>query len=105
MSDHDTSSVPTPLPGHSITELLSEAEIQGRVAALGAIITRDYPDTDEPLLLVGVLKGATLFLADLLRSINRPVEFRFRCRVFLRSRNKDVRRSACTERLGLLCIR
>ena len=63
--------------GPEISELISEAEIQARVRELGEMITRDYPNNDEPLLLVGVLKGATLFLADIVRSINRPVEIDF----------------------------
>ena len=66
------------LPPHSIGEiLLTEQQIQARVAEMGAEITRDYPAHDEPLLLVGVLKGATLFLADLVRQIDRPLEFDF----------------------------
>jgi len=65
------------LPGHTVRELLTEEQIARRVEALGAAITRDYPDPDEPLLLVGVLKGATLFLADLVRCIERPLEFDF----------------------------
>ena len=66
------------LPPHTIGEvLLSEETVLARVAEMGAEITRDYPAHDEPLLLVGVLKGATLFLADLVRHIDRPVEFDF----------------------------
>jgi hypoxanthine phosphoribosyltransferase len=65
------------LPDHSLSVLLTEAQIARRVEELGAAIMRDYPDPDEPLLLVGVLKGATLFLADLVRCIERPVEFDF----------------------------
>lgn len=65
------------LPSHSIDVMISEEQIQRRVRELGEDIRRDYPDPSEPLLLVGVLKGATLFLADLIRSIERPVEFDF----------------------------
>lgn len=57
--------------------LLTEAQIAQRVGELGARITSDYPNFEEPLLLVGVLKGAALFLADLVRTIERPVEFDF----------------------------
>ena len=57
--------------------LLTEQEIQARVQELGRQIAEDHPDATEPLLLVGVLKGATLFLADLVRSISRPLEFDF----------------------------
>jgi len=65
------------LPGHTVTEMISASAILARVEELGAAITSDYPDSTRPLLLVGVLKGATLFLADLVRHINRPVEFDF----------------------------
>lgn len=57
--------------------LLTEEQIARRVGEIGAAITRDYPDRSQPLLLVGVLKGATLFLADLVRQIERPLEFDF----------------------------
>ena len=65
------------LPEHTIEVLLSEETVLARVAEMGRAITADYPDALEPLLLVGVLKGATLFLADLVRQIDRPVEFDF----------------------------
>jgi hypoxanthine phosphoribosyltransferase len=61
----------------AIRELISESDVQRRVTEIGAAITRDYPNHDEPLLLVGVLKGATLFLADVVRKISRPVEIDF----------------------------
>ena len=62
---------------HQIEVMISERRIQKRVGELGAAIGRDYPNPAEPLLLVGVLKGAALFLADLIRCISRPVEFDF----------------------------
>jgi hypoxanthine phosphoribosyltransferase len=46
-----------------------------RVSELGAKITEDY--ADSPPLLVGVLKGAMLFMSDLARSIELPVEVDF----------------------------
>ena len=46
-----------------------------RVAELGAEVTRDY--RDRPPLLVGVLKGAFMFMADLSRAINLAVECDF----------------------------
>jgi hypoxanthine phosphoribosyltransferase len=56
--------------------LLSEEEIQTRVAELAAQISADYADAEE-LVLVGVLKGAFIFLADLSRklTIPRTIEF------------------------------
>ncbi|HZO89681.1 MAG TPA: hypoxanthine phosphoribosyltransferase [Chthonomonadaceae bacterium] len=62
---------------HELEVLITEEQIARRVRELGAAIARDYPDPAQPLLLVGVLKGATLFLADLVRCIERPVEFDF----------------------------
>jgi hypoxanthine phosphoribosyltransferase len=50
-------------------------ELQQRVAELGKEITSDY--ADHPPLLVGVLKGAFVFMSDLSRSIDLPVEFDF----------------------------
>jgi hypoxanthine phosphoribosyltransferase len=55
--------------------LLSAEQIQAMVAALGAAVQRDY-DGLHPVLL-GVLKGSVVFLADLLRQIEIPVEIDF----------------------------
>jgi hypoxanthine phosphoribosyltransferase len=55
--------------------LVDADEVQQRVAQLGKEITSDF--ADEPPLLVGVLKGAFMFMADLSRSIDLPVEFDF----------------------------
>lgn len=49
--------------------------LAARVAELGAKITEDYAST--PPLLVGVLKGAMLFMSDLARAISLPVEVDF----------------------------
>jgi hypoxanthine phosphoribosyltransferase len=49
--------------------------LQKRVAELGAQLTEDY--TGRRPLLVGVLKGAFMFMSDLARSIDLPVEFDF----------------------------
>ena len=48
--------------------LIPESEVQGRVAELGREISAVYTD-DDHLLLVCVLKGAFMFLADLVRHI------------------------------------
>jgi hypoxanthine phosphoribosyltransferase len=50
-------------------------EIEARIVELGAEITRDY--AENPPLLVCVLKGAFIFLADLARQIRLPVEVDF----------------------------
>ena len=56
--------------------MISEAQIAERVAELAAQISKDYADK-APLILVGVLKGSFIFLADLSRklSIPRTIEF------------------------------
>ncbi|HWF15221.1 MAG TPA: hypoxanthine phosphoribosyltransferase [Acidimicrobiales bacterium] len=55
--------------------LVEAGELAVRVAELGAQITTDY--ADEPPLLVAVLKGAMLFLSDLCRAIELPVDVDF----------------------------
>ena len=55
--------------------LISTDEIEARVAELGRAISTDYAGR-KPLL-VGVLKGVLLFMADLLRAISIPVEVDF----------------------------
>jgi hypoxanthine phosphoribosyltransferase len=55
--------------------ILTEEQIHDRIAALGAEISRDY--AGERLLLVAVLRGAAIFLADLSRQITVPVEIDF----------------------------
>jgi hypoxanthine phosphoribosyltransferase len=52
--------------------LLSPEQVQQRVADLGAQISQDY--AGKELVLVGVLHGALVFLADLMRAITLPVE-------------------------------
>jgi len=63
-------------PQKNLEILLSEAEIQRRVQEMAEEISRDYAGEDD-LVLIGVLKGAFIFLADLSRrlSIPRSIEF------------------------------
>ncbi len=55
--------------------LFSRAKIAARVKELGAEITRAYKN--RPLVLIGVLKGACIFLADLAREIDLDIEIDF----------------------------
>ena len=55
--------------------VVTEDQLRARIVELGAEITRDYQGRSP--LLVGVLKGAFLFMADLARAIDLPVEFDF----------------------------
>ena len=65
-----------PLPSGSVGRVLITAdELRARVAAIGAEITEDY--RGRPPLLVGVLKGAFVFMSDLARAIDLPVEIDF----------------------------
>jgi len=54
---------------------LSAEQIRERVAELGREIARDH--RGQPLTLVGVLKGSFLFLADLCRAVDLPLEIDF----------------------------
>lgn len=55
--------------------VVGEDELQARIRELGKEITADYEG--RPPLLVGVLKGAFVFMSDLSRAIDLPVEFDF----------------------------
>lgn len=55
--------------------LISEEEIAARVAALGEQISQDY--AGKELILIGVLKGAVMFLSDLVRRISIPLSYDF----------------------------
>ncbi len=55
--------------------VVTEEQLRGRVTELGKEITADY--ADRAPLLVGVLKGAFMFMSDLARAIDLPVEFDF----------------------------
>lgn len=55
--------------------VVTEQQLAAKVAELGDRISEDY--ADRPPLLVGVLKGAFIFMADLARAIRLPVEFDF----------------------------
>ena len=55
--------------------IFDEATIAARVESLGAEITEAYPDGE--LLVLGLLKGSFIFLSDLVRKIERPVQIDF----------------------------
>lgn len=71
----DNTSGPAPWPGEIGPVFLTEEQIQGRVAELGAQISQDYAGQD--LVVIGVLKGVLFFMADLLRAITIPVAVDF----------------------------
>ena len=56
--------------------LIDEAELQTRIEELGAHITKEYNESDE-VIMVCVLRGAFVFMADLAREVNLPVVLDF----------------------------
>ncbi len=57
--------------------MISAERIRTRVRQLGREISEVYADIDTPLVIVAILKGATVFAADLLRSLSIPAELEF----------------------------
>ena len=55
--------------------LLSEAQIQERIAQLGEILTEEYRDKNP--IVIGVLKGVVVFYADMIRQIKTPCQMEF----------------------------
>lgn len=63
-------------------ELLTEQQIAERVSALGEQITDDYASAvaqGEKIVMVGVLRGAAMFMSDLARAVKLPVEMDYMC--------------------------
>ncbi|WP_322794585.1 hypoxanthine phosphoribosyltransferase [Bellilinea sp.] len=56
--------------------LITQEQIQQRVADLGEQITQDYQHSDK-LLLLGLLRGSVMFMTDLMRHIRRPMTMDF----------------------------
>ncbi len=57
--------------------LITEDEIKAKIAEVGAQISREYEG--KPLLLVSILKGAFVFMADICRAVTVPCEIGFMC--------------------------
>ena len=62
--------------GYVIDQMISAKAIAARVEALGAEITEAFRDTDR-LVVVGLLRGSFVFIADLIREIGVPCEVDF----------------------------
>ena len=74
----ETSAPPEPaLKKGTGRALISAERIAKRVEEMGREISEVYADIDTPLVLVVILKGATVFAADLLRSLSIPAELEF----------------------------
>lgn len=57
--------------------MISEEDIKDRVRELGEEIQEHYADSDKDLVLVGLLRGSVIFMADLCRAIAKPHELDF----------------------------
>ena len=57
--------------------LLTEEQIQSKVAEFAEILSKEYADKDP--VFIGVLKGVVIFFADVVRKINIPCEIDFMC--------------------------
>ncbi len=68
--------MPKPYEKYLKEILIDEATLQKRIAQIGAQLTQDYAKMDD-LLLVCILKGGVMFLADLTRCIDVPHEIDF----------------------------
>jgi hypoxanthine phosphoribosyltransferase len=75
-------------PGEKVRILIPRSRIQRRILEMAEKIRQDFPD--EPLHLVGVLKGAVFFLSDLAREIPGEVSFDF---IAVSSYGKNTRSS------------
>ncbi|WP_417354537.1 hypoxanthine phosphoribosyltransferase [Gallaecimonas pentaromativorans] len=61
---------------HRVDVLISEADVKARVDAMAREIENSYQPGDD-ILLVGLLRGSVVFLADLARALNMSAEFDF----------------------------
>jgi hypoxanthine phosphoribosyltransferase len=66
-------------PGDIKSVLLSQEQVQARIAEMAALIAEDYraDSGDQDLLLITVLKGAVMFVTDLARAIPLPTQLEF----------------------------
>ncbi len=55
---------------HTVEVMIPEAEIKARIAELGRQITERYKDSGSDMVLGGLLRGSSMFMADL----SRPVQ-------------------------------
>ena len=58
-------------------QLITKEELEKKVKELGEKITEDYKNENETLIVVGLLKGSMVFMADLIRQIKLPLEIDF----------------------------
>lgn len=63
-----------PTPNATLRVLLPAEKIKARIDELGKQISQDYPG---PIIMIGILKGAFIFMSDLARVIDRPTRIDF----------------------------
>ncbi|SEL36995.1 hypoxanthine phosphoribosyltransferase [Roseivivax marinus] len=63
-------------PAYVIDEMYSSDQIAARIAALAPRIEAEFADTEQ-LVVVGLLRGSFIFIADLVRALSLPVEVDF----------------------------
>lgn len=61
----------------NMTVMISEEEIQACVKKLGELINAHYAQSDKELVLIGLLRGSVIFMADLCRQIQKAHELDF----------------------------
>ena len=57
--------------------MISAADIQAKVKQLGHQINAHYAQSDKELVLIGILRGSVIFMADLCRTIEKPHQLDF----------------------------
>ena len=62
---------------HTVDVMIAEADVRARVVALGQEISQHYRGNDSDLVLVGLLRGSFIFMADLCRAIDVSHEVDF----------------------------
>ncbi|MGI8775430.1 MAG: hypoxanthine phosphoribosyltransferase [Actinomycetota bacterium] len=76
-----------PVRDDELQPLFAAAELRTRVAELGAAIGETYTEAPDPPVLVGILKGCAVFLADLARAIPLDIDLDF---MAISSYNQDA---------------
>jgi hypoxanthine phosphoribosyltransferase len=63
---------------HSLAEILiDEDAITEKIRALGRQVSDDYRHLQQPLIIIGVLRGSVIFMSDLIRELDLPLEIDF----------------------------
>ena len=62
---------------HTVEVMIPETEIKARIAELGRQINEHYKDSGSEMVLVGLLRGSFMFMADLCREVQVPHEVDF----------------------------